>query len=125
MDKHFVSLGEGIDVGMSAAVRFGDCIAVSGQVAMDERGALVGQGDFAAQAEQCFANLAKVLARAGGALEDVVSLTTYLSSREFAPVFLEARARHFPQNPPATTTVIAQMLHPDFLIEIQALAAIG
>jgi enamine deaminase RidA (YjgF/YER057c/UK114 family) len=125
MEKRIVSLGEGVDVGMSAAVRFGDCIAVSGQVAMDEAGQLVGKDDFAAQAEQCFANLARVLEQAGGRLVDVVSLTTYLAAREHAPAFLAARARHFPTDPPATTTVIAQLLHPDFLIEIQALAAIG
>jgi enamine deaminase RidA (YjgF/YER057c/UK114 family) len=124
MEKRFVSLGEGVNVGMSAAVRFGDCIAVSGQVAMDAEGALVGKGDFAAQAEQCFRNLAGVLERAGGSLSDVVSLTTYLASREHAAAFLAARARHFPIDPPATTTVIAQMLHPDFLIEIQALVAL-
>lgn len=125
MNKQFVSLGEGMNVGMSAAVRFGDCIAVSGQVALDEHGALVGKDDFAAQAEQCFANLARVLAQAGGSLRDVVSLTTYLAAREHAAAFLAARTRHFPTDPPATTTVIAQMLHADFLIEIQALAAIG
>jgi enamine deaminase RidA (YjgF/YER057c/UK114 family) len=125
MDRHFVSLGEGVNVGMSAAVRFGDCIAVSGQVAMDEVGQLVGKDDFAAQAEQCFANLARVLEQAGGSLADVVMLTTYLTAREHAPAFLAVRARHFPTDPPATTTVIARMLHPDLLIEIQALAAIG
>ena len=126
MDKQFVSLGEGAgNVGMSAAVRFGACIAVSGQVAMTETGELVGKDDFDAQIEQCFANLASVLSQAGGSLADVVSLTTYLSSREYARAFLAARGRHFPVNPPATTTVIAQMLHPDFLVEIQALAAVG
>jgi enamine deaminase RidA (YjgF/YER057c/UK114 family) len=125
MDKRFFGLSEGVNVGMSAAVHFGDCIAVSGQVAMDETGQIVGKDDFAAQAEQCFVNLARVLERAGASLADVVSLTTYLAAREHAPAFLAARARHFPDHPPATTTVIAQMLHPDFLIEIQALAAIG
>jgi enamine deaminase RidA (YjgF/YER057c/UK114 family) len=125
MDKRFVSLGEGVKAGMSAAVRFGEFIAVSGQVAMDEAGQLVGRDNFGAQAEQCFANLARVLGQAGGSLTDVVSLTTYLAARDHAPAFLAARARHFPTDPPATTTLIAQMMHPDFLIEIQALAAIG
>ncbi|MCB2076792.1 MAG: RidA family protein [Novosphingobium sp.] len=126
MEKRFVGLGEGAgNVGMSAAVRFGDMIAVSGQVALDGTGNIVGRGDFGAQVEQCFANLATVLEQAGGALGDVVSLTTYLSSRDHASQFLAARGRAFPADPPATTTVIAQMLHPDFLIEIQALAAVA
>ena len=73
MEKRFVSLGEGAgNVGMSAAVRFGDCIAVSGQVALNESGELVGRDDFDAQIEQCFANLAAVLEQAGGTLADAV-----------------------------------------------------
>jgi hypothetical protein len=71
MKKRFVSLGEGVNVGMSAAVRFGDYVAVSGQVAMDEADQLIAKNDFAAQAEQCFANLARVLEQAGGCLADV------------------------------------------------------
>jgi enamine deaminase RidA (YjgF/YER057c/UK114 family) len=126
MDKRFIGLGEGVpNVGMSAAVCFGDLVAVSGQVAMTETGELVGEGDFAAQAEQCFANLARVLKQAGSSLKDVVSLTTYLASAEFARPFLAARARHFPEHAPATTTVIAQLMHPGLLIEIQALAAVS
>ena len=126
MEKKFVSLGEGAaNAGMSAAVRFGDCIAVSGQVALNEAGELVGKDDFDAQIAQCFANLARVLEQAGGSLRDVVSLTTYLASRDYAQNFLAARARHFPEDPPATTTVIAQLMLPDFLVEVQALAAVG
>ena len=123
MKKTCIPLGEGINVGMSAAVRFGDCIAVSGQVAINEKGEVVGREDFDAQVEQCFANLADVLTKAGSSLEDVVMLTTYLKSAEYAPQFLTARARIFPEKPPATTTVVANLLSPDFLIEIQALAA--
>lgn len=126
LEKRFIPIGDGkANVGMSAAVRFGDMIAVSGQIAMDGAGNLVGKDDFPEQAEQCFANLAAVLKQAGGSLRDVVSLTTYLKSPDFAQEFLAVRARHFPDHPPATTTVIADMLAPDFLIEIQALAAVA
>jgi 2-iminobutanoate/2-iminopropanoate deaminase len=125
MDKRFVDLpGDGASTGMSAAVRFGDLIAVSGQVSMDRSGQIVGKDDFDAQIEQCFANLAYTLEAAGGSLKDVVALTSYLTSREFAPKFLAARAKYFPERPPATTTVVADLLHPDFLVELQALAAI-
>ena len=61
MDKRCIPIGDGtVKVGMSAAVRFGDMIAVSGQVAMDGEGRLVGKDDFPAQAEQCFANPLRV-----------------------------------------------------------------
>jgi enamine deaminase RidA (YjgF/YER057c/UK114 family) len=124
MEKKFVPLAISANVGMSAAVRFGDHIAVSGQVALNENGELVGKGDIVAQIDQCVANIAAILAQAGGSLSDIVSLTTYLKSPEFAPAFLEARARLFPDRPPATTTVVADLLGPDFLVEIQALAAL-
>jgi len=110
---------------MSAAVRAGGLVFVSGQVASNEKGQFVGEGDFAAQAEQCFANIARILGQAGASMADVVSLTTYLTRQEDAPKFLELRGKHFPDKPPATTTVLAQLLSPRFLIEIQAIAAIG
>lgn len=126
MHKQFISLGEGKpNVGMSAAVRCGDWITVSGQVATGPDGTLVGDGDFDAQAEQCFANLAHILAQAGAQLADVVSLTTYLTSAEHTRQFLAQRAKHFPKDPPATTTVLAQLLSPRFLIEVQATAVVG
>jgi enamine deaminase RidA (YjgF/YER057c/UK114 family) len=126
MEKTHIGLGEGRpNVGMSAAVRFGDCIVVSGQVATNEQGALVGEGDFEAQAEQCFAKLADILGQAGATMADVVSLTTYLTAAENASKFLALRAKHFPERAPATTTVLAQLLSPRFLIEIQAMAVVS
>jgi len=110
---------------MSQAVRCGDTIHVSGQVAIGEDGAIVGEGDIEAQARQCFANIARHLGEAGASLADVVSLTTYLTKAESAGAFLKLRAQTFPERAPATTTVIAQLLHPSFLIEIQAVAVVG
>jgi enamine deaminase RidA (YjgF/YER057c/UK114 family) len=125
MQKTHIGLGDGRpNVGMSAAVRCDGMIFVSGQVATSD-GKIVGEGDFEAQAEQCFANIAQILGQAGAGLSDVVWLTTYLTSAEYAPKFLELRAKHFPANPPATTTVLAQLLSPKFLIEIQAIAVRG
>ena len=112
-------------LGMSAAVRVGDFIFVSGQVATDERGEIVGEGDVAAQAEQCLTNIARLLGELGASLSDVVALTTFLAAPEHAPAFLTVRARRFPQRPPATTTVVAQTLSPRLLLEIQAVGARG
>lgn len=123
MDRQYISMGEGAAAsGMSAAVRVGDVISVSGQVAMTDTGEIVGKGDAAAQVEHCFASLDAILRRAGSSLADVVSLTAYLTSPASVRDFLAARGRHFPERAPATTTVVAQLLHPDFLVEIQATA---
>jgi enamine deaminase RidA (YjgF/YER057c/UK114 family) len=110
---------------MAQAVRKGDVIAIAGQVAMNENYELVGKGDFAAQAEQCFDNIERWLAEAGGSWADLVQITTYLSSSEHASEFLAIRQRRSRSLPAATTTVIAGLLHPDFLIEVTALAVVA
>ena len=107
--------------GMSAAVRADGRIYVSGQVALGPDG-LVGEGDCAAQARQCFANLEAVLGELGAGLADVVSLTAYLADRADALAYLAVRREVFPVDPPATTTVVAALLDPRLLVEVQAVA---
>jgi enamine deaminase RidA (YjgF/YER057c/UK114 family) len=111
---------------MSQGIRAGDLVTVSGQLAFDDNGVLVGEGDIARQAEQCFRNIGSVLAAVGGALEDVVKLTSFLVDPADAAGYLETRAVVFPHNPPASTTVVvAALLVPGALIEIEALAVLG
>jgi len=109
---------------MAQAVRRGDVIAIAGQVAINENNELVGKGDFAAQAEQCFDNVERWLVAAGATWGDLVQVTTYLTSAEHASEFLAIRQRRSKSLPAATTTVLAHLLHPDFLIEVQALAVV-
>ncbi|MET0146965.1 MAG: RidA family protein [Ilumatobacteraceae bacterium] len=110
---------------MSPGVRFGNVIAVSGQVSVDETGALVGIDDVAAQARQCFANIERILGRAGASLSDVVQLTGYLVDPAHAGAYLEVRRATFAVDPPATTTVVvAALLGPQFLVEVQVLAVV-
>jgi 2-iminobutanoate/2-iminopropanoate deaminase len=110
---------------MSQGVRAGSLVAVSGQVAFDEDGQLVGHGDVVLQAQQCFRNIAAVLAAAGATLDDVVKLTTFLVDGADAARYLEVRAATFPTDPPASTTVIvAGLLVPGLLIEIEAIAVV-
>ena len=109
--------------GMSPGVRVGDLIAVSGQVSVDETGAVVGAGDVAAQARQCFANIDRILGAAGASLADVVQLTGYLVDPAHAGAYLDVRRSTFPVDPPATATVVvAALLGPAFLVEVQVLA---
>ena len=110
---------------MAAAVVFGELVAVSGQVSVDESGTLVGDGDFVQQSRQCFQNLQAILTNCGSSLKGVVQLTTYLADTRHTSEFLALRSEMFPDDPPATTTVIAQLLDPRFLIEIQAMAVVA
>lgn len=104
-------------------------IYISGQVAQDENGALVGAGDLGAQTTQVMHNLKLALAAAGATFADVVKITTYVVgyTPEMRPVIAAARAPHFPEGkPPASTLVGVQALAaPGWLIEIEAIAVTG
>lgn len=108
--------------GMSQAVRAGGWVTVSGQVAL-KSGKVVGVGDAAAQARQAFANIAASLEAAGSAMSEVVSLRCFLTARSAYSGYAEVKNALFADNPPASTTVIvSELLLPDLLMEIEAVA---
>jgi enamine deaminase RidA (YjgF/YER057c/UK114 family) len=108
--------------GFSQALAAGPWIFVSGQVPI-EGGRLVGAGDPAKQARQCFANISATLALAGAGLPDVVKLTCYLVDPAAYPAYAEVKAALFPEQPPAgTAVVIAGLLIPGALFEVEATA---
>ena len=112
--------------GFSPATRAGNLVFSSGQVSVDADGNLVGRGDAAAQAEQCLRNVEAALAAAGATMDDVTKITTFLVNSEDYPAYAAARLRTFPENGPASSTVmIKALVSPDYLIEIEAIAAIG
>ncbi|HEX7843584.1 MAG TPA: RidA family protein [Kofleriaceae bacterium] len=103
-------------------------VHVSGQVALNTAGEVVGKGDLAAQAEQVYVNLGHALAAAGARLADVFKIVTYvvdLSPDKVAAV-RTVRSRYLGNGPyPASTMVgVTGLVHPDLLIEIEAIAAI-
>jgi enamine deaminase RidA (YjgF/YER057c/UK114 family) len=107
------------------AWRVGNLLLISGQVALNPDGELVGRGDVRAQAEQAFTNLQTVLAAAGATVRDVVKITILCTDRGGVPAIREARARVFGTHTPASTLmVVAGLASPDLLVEIEAVAAI-
>ena len=109
-----------------AVVTAGRVIHVSGQVAFDEQGRVVGT-TFEQQAEQVFANLKSALAGAGAELRHVVKMNTYV--RDLTPsrvkAFREIRARHFGDHRPASTLVgTTALVHEDLMIEIEVVAVV-
>ncbi|MFJ8822940.1 RidA family protein [Streptomyces sp. NPDC102467] len=104
----------------------GRFVAVSGQLALDERGDLVGPGDPAAQARQVFENLRRCLAAAGAGFDDVVKLTYYVTDMAYMPAVREARDAFLdPARLPAASAVqVAALVGPAFLMEIEAFAVI-
>lgn len=103
-------------------------IHVSGQIAMTAAGEIVGKGDLAAQTEQVYGNLGHALAAAGATLADVFKIVTYVVdiSPDKVAAVRAARSKFVGDGPfPASTMVgVTGLVHPDLLIEIEAIAAI-
>jgi enamine deaminase RidA (YjgF/YER057c/UK114 family) len=110
--------------GFSHAVQAGGLLFVSGQVALDSDGNVVGAGDMAEQTRQVFRNLTAVLQAAGASLADVVKLTYFVCDLSAVPVIRAARNEFIdPVDPPASTLVgVTGLVHPDLLIEVEAVA---
>lgn len=102
----------------------GRLVVVSGQIAQDEHGDLVGPGDPAAQARQVFENLRHCLAHAGAGFDDVVKLTFFVLDVAHLPALREARdAVIDTAKPPASTAVqVAGLFAPGYLLEVEAWA---
>jgi enamine deaminase RidA (YjgF/YER057c/UK114 family) len=100
-------------------------VYISGQVAIEQAGTLVGPGDLAAQAEQVFKNLRAALESAGATFEDVAKITVFMVDASQIQVYRDARARHFTGHLPASTLVqVVRLARPEWLIEIEAIATV-
>ena len=106
-------------------VNRGKTLYISGQVARDQTGYVVGDGDFRAQTRQVLENLKSALAAAGATFDDIVKLTTYVTDMSHIQALREIRAGYFGANPPANTLVqVVRLAQPELMIEIEAIAVI-
>ena len=104
----------------------GRLVVVSGQVAQDEHGEMVGPGDPAAQARQVFENLRRCLQEAGASFGDVVKLGFFVLDIAYLPALRAARdAVIDTARPPASTAVqVAGLAAPGCLVEVEAWALV-
>ncbi len=101
-------------------------VYISGQIAYDKDGKLVGPGDMKAQAEQVFKNLQAALDAAGAKFSDVVKMNTYITDMDKAPAVREVRARYFGDATPASTFVkVAGLVRPELMLEIEVVAVVA
>jgi 2-iminobutanoate/2-iminopropanoate deaminase len=100
-------------------------IWVSGQLATNERNELVGAGDVRAQTEQILINIERNLRELGARIDDVVQVTVFVKDMSHLEAIHEVRLRHFSKPYPTSTLVaVSNFVHPDALIEINAVAAV-
>jgi enamine deaminase RidA (YjgF/YER057c/UK114 family) len=116
--------------GYSQAVKAtgGSFVFVSGQVAVNQQGQLVGKGDLRKQSEQVFQNIRSALAEAGATMTHVIKLSYFVVNLQPVDALMlrELRQRFLDQtHPPASTMVgVVSLFDPHWLIEIEAVALI-
>jgi 2-iminobutanoate/2-iminopropanoate deaminase len=111
-----------------AEIDLGTCkmLILSGQVAFDNKGTLVGPGDYEKQTEQIFVNIQHIIESAGGTMDNLIKLGVYMRDVGQVQKFRSARDRFINiKNPPASTLVeVSKLFRDDVLIEIEATAVI-
>ena len=111
-------------------VKASEYIFIAGQVSADKDGKLVGPDDFDAQCVQTFANVEIALKSTGAGWGNVVQFNTLLVHSQDIPKFMKYRLREFPKMfaggvyPPNTLLMIDRLVKEEFLIEVQATAAL-
>ena len=114
------------DAPYSPAIRYRDLLAISGQVAVDPSGELVGAGDIEVQARQVFRNIGALLAEAGLTFRNVFQLRYYLTNMDDWPVVARVRTEFLHEPYPAAANLeVTRLVRPEWLLEIEALAAYG
>jgi 2-iminobutanoate/2-iminopropanoate deaminase len=101
-------------------------ISISGQIAIDREGNLVGRGDMRAQTRQVFEHLNAILEANGATFADVVKIGTYLTTLDDLAGMREVRGEYLTAEPPASTAVqVVALVVPDAMIEVDLLAVVA
>jgi 2-iminobutanoate/2-iminopropanoate deaminase len=111
----------------SNAVRVtsGPLLFVSGQVALDRAGEVVGKGDLRAQAVQTLENIRAILVANNADMKDVVQVTVYVTDIRAFHEIADIRLKYFPKDGPTSVIVeVSKLALPELEIEISAVAAV-
>ena len=103
----------------------GRLVFVSGQVALDANGDIVGAGDITAQTRQVMENLRLALEAAGATFADVVRVVNYITDVDLFAQMAAVRKEYLVEPYPASTLVeVSALMYPELLIEIEAIAVV-
>lgn len=112
-------------VGYSHVAKAGNTLYIAGQIALDVQGNFIGKGDFEAQVRQVYANLKNIMQEAGGSLQNIVKMTTFLTHYNYIEKYRSVRNEYFPEPcPPNTLVFIESLALPDYMIEVEAIAVL-
>lgn len=103
----------------------GPLLWISGQVALDKNGKLVGKGDLRAQAVQVLENIQAILADSGAAMADIIKVTVYVTDIRAFNDIADIREKFFPEDGPSSVICeVSALAWPEFMIEIEAVAVV-
>lgn len=129
-DPPTVAQGKGLFTHVIAVEGMSRLVFLSGQVAWNASGEVVGGGDLRRQFIQVYENLRHLTAAVGGGLADIVQLRTYLTSRDLLPTFFSVRNELYPslfpsgRYPTNTLLVVGGLADRDLLIEVEGIAVL-
>lgn len=109
----------------SPGARAGNVLYVSGTLALDTAGKLVGPGDVRVQTRHVLESIKSVLAAAGGKMSDIAFNQIFLTDLADYAAMNEVYREYFPANPPARYCIRADLVKPEFLVEIASTAHLG
>lgn len=113
-------------VGYSRAVKVGNTIEVSGTVATDEAGMLVGSGDAYAQTAYIYKKIETTLSKAGAGMKDVVRVRMFVTDISLWQEYGRAHSEVFQQIKPCNTMVeVSALIEPGYLVEIEVTAILS
>lgn len=112
----------------AAIIDLGNCemIILAGQVPLDSKGNLVGQGDLGKQAEQVFLNIKNILSELGGTMDNVVKIGVFMTDVSQIQTFRDIRNKfvNIKTAPASTLVQVSKLFRDDVLIEVEATAII-
>jgi aminoacrylate peracid reductase len=106
----------------SPGTKVGNIVYVSGTLALDSDGKLIGAGDVKAQTRHVLETIKSVVEAAGGSLEDITFNHIFLSDMSGYADMNDVYREYFPKDPPARYCIRADLVKPDFLVEISSIA---
>ena len=106
----------------SPGTRSGNAVYVSGMVALDQAGKLVGAGDVRAQTKAVLEGIKAVVEASGGTLADITFNSIFLKDLADYKAMNEVYAEYFPKEPPARYCIQAVLVRPEVLVEISSIA---
>jgi enamine deaminase RidA (YjgF/YER057c/UK114 family) len=98
---------------------------LAGQVAYDKDGGVLHRGDFRGQAREAFRAIKALVEAGGGRMDSIVKINTYVTDIRYRADLVPVREEYFGKKGPASTLVqVSALAHPDWLIEVEAIAVV-